>query len=124
MAQFRSMARRLAAPRGLKVKRVGPAGIVLAWKAPRGAKPAGYLISTAQDMSRYLAMYLNNGVTANGDRIVSRRGLATMLAPGRPGSWARGQITPTRATPWAGSSAGPGRSPLNSIRVGRPTPAP
>jgi uncharacterized protein (DUF1800 family) len=44
MAQFRSMARRLAAPRGLKVKRVGPAGIALAWKAPRGAKPAGYLI--------------------------------------------------------------------------------
>jgi len=44
MAQFRSMARRLAAPRGLKVKRVGPAGIVLAWKAPRAAKPAGYLI--------------------------------------------------------------------------------
>jgi uncharacterized protein (DUF1800 family) len=44
MAQFRSMARRLAAPRGLKVKRVGPAGITLAWKAPRGAKPAGYLI--------------------------------------------------------------------------------
>ena len=50
-----------------------------------GIQPAGYLISTAHDMSRYLAMYLNNGVTANGDRIVSRRGLATMLAPGRPG---------------------------------------
>jgi uncharacterized protein (DUF1800 family) len=44
MAQFRSMARRLAAPRRLKVKRVGPAGIALAWKAPRGAKPAAYLI--------------------------------------------------------------------------------
>ncbi|HEX5618963.1 MAG TPA: DUF1800 family protein, partial [Solirubrobacteraceae bacterium] len=38
------MARRLAAPRGLKVKRVGPAGIVLAWKAPRGRQPAAYLI--------------------------------------------------------------------------------
>jgi uncharacterized protein (DUF1800 family) len=44
MAQFRSMARRLAAPRGLKVKRVGPAGIAIGWKAPRGAKPAAYLI--------------------------------------------------------------------------------
>jgi uncharacterized protein (DUF1800 family) len=44
MAQFRSMARRLGAPRGLKVKRAGPAGIVLAWKAPRGTKPAAYLI--------------------------------------------------------------------------------
>jgi uncharacterized protein (DUF1800 family) len=44
MAQFRSMARRLRAPRGLRVKRVGPAGIKLAWKPPRGAKPAAYLI--------------------------------------------------------------------------------
>jgi uncharacterized protein (DUF1800 family) len=44
MPQFRSMARRLRAPRGLRVKRVGPAGISLAWKPPRGAKPAGYLI--------------------------------------------------------------------------------
>ncbi|MDX6698781.1 MAG: hypothetical protein QOE65_2178 [Solirubrobacteraceae bacterium] len=51
----------------------------------RGIQSAGYLISSAQDMGRYLAMYLNHGVTANGDRIVSRRGLRTMLAPGRPG---------------------------------------
>jgi CubicO group peptidase (beta-lactamase class C family) len=50
-----------------------------------GIQSAGYLISSAQDMSRYLAMYLNHGVTANGDRIVSRRGLETVLAPGRPG---------------------------------------
>jgi CubicO group peptidase (beta-lactamase class C family) len=50
-----------------------------------GIQSAGYLISCAQDMSRYLAMYLNHGLAANGQRIVSRRGLATMLAPGRPG---------------------------------------
>ena len=50
-----------------------------------GIQSAGYLMSTAQDMGRYLAMYLNHGVTANGDRIVSRQGLETMLAPGRPG---------------------------------------
>ncbi len=50
-----------------------------------GIQAAGYLISSAQDMGRYLAMYLNHGVTANGDRIVSRQGLKTMLAPGRPG---------------------------------------
>ena len=37
-------------------------------------------------MGRYLAMYLNHGVTADGERIVSRRGLETMLAPGRPGT--------------------------------------
>ena len=51
-----------------------------------GIQSAGYLISSAQDMGRYLAMYLNHGVTANGDRIVSRQGLKTMLAPGRPGT--------------------------------------
>ena len=50
-----------------------------------GIQPAGYLISTAQDMGRYLAMYLNHGVSADGQRLVSRRGLETMLAPGRPG---------------------------------------
>jgi CubicO group peptidase (beta-lactamase class C family) len=50
-----------------------------------GIQSAGYLISSAQDMGRYLAMYLNHGVAANAQRIVSRRGLTTMLAPGRPG---------------------------------------
>lgn len=50
-----------------------------------GIQSAGYLISSAQDMGRYLAMYLNDGVTANGQRIVSLRGLQTMLAPNRPG---------------------------------------
>ena len=38
------MARRMPAPRGLRVKSVGPAGVTLAWKAPRGAKPAAYLV--------------------------------------------------------------------------------
>jgi len=50
-----------------------------------GIQSAGYLFSTAHDMGRYLAMYLNHGVTADGQRIVSRQRLATMLAPGRPG---------------------------------------
>ncbi len=50
-----------------------------------GIQAAGYLMSSAQDMGRYLAMYLNHGVAADGRRIVSRRGLRTMLAPGRPG---------------------------------------
>ena len=40
------------------------------------------------------------------------------------GSWAPGQITPTRATPWAGSSAARGQSPLSSIPAARRTPAP
>ena len=52
----------------------------------RGIQSAGYLISSAQDMALYLAMYLNDGVAADGERIVSQRGLDTMLAPGRPGT--------------------------------------
>jgi CubicO group peptidase (beta-lactamase class C family) len=50
-----------------------------------GIQSAGYLMSSARDMGRYLAMYLNEGVTADGERIVSRRGLEAMLAPGRSG---------------------------------------
>jgi CubicO group peptidase (beta-lactamase class C family) len=56
-----------------------------------GIQAAGYLISSAADMGRYLGMYLNDGVTPGGERIVSRAGLRTMLAPGRPGrlgAWA------------------------------------
>ena len=37
-------------------------------------------------MSRYLAMYLNDGVSADGQRIVSRESLQTMFAPGRAGT--------------------------------------
>jgi CubicO group peptidase (beta-lactamase class C family) len=50
-----------------------------------GIQAAGYLISSAEDMGRYLAMYLNDGLAPDGKRVVSRQGLRTMLAPGRPG---------------------------------------
>jgi len=56
-----------------------------------GIQSAGYLISSAADMGRYLAMYLDDGLGPGGQRIVSRAGLQTMLAPGRPGrlgAWA------------------------------------
>ncbi len=52
----------------------------------RGIQAAGYLVSSAHDMGRYLAMYLNGGAAADGRRVVSRRGLRTMLAPGRRGT--------------------------------------
>jgi CubicO group peptidase (beta-lactamase class C family) len=51
-----------------------------------GIQSAGYLISSAEDMGRYLAMYLNDGASADGRRVVSRRALKTMLAAGHPGS--------------------------------------
>jgi CubicO group peptidase (beta-lactamase class C family) len=56
-----------------------------------GIQSAGYLISSAEDMARYLAMYLNDGLTDDGQRIVSRHGLKTMLTPGQAGklgAWA------------------------------------
>ena len=58
--------------------------------SPDAVRPAGYLMSSAADMARYLAMYLNWGVL-DGRRIVSRQALETMLTPvgaGHLGPWA------------------------------------
>ncbi len=91
-----------------------------------GIQSAGYLMSSAQDMGRYLAMYLNHGVTADGDRIVSRRGLATMLAPGRPGrmgAWsdhadARYAMGWYVGGPWSEpAQLHPGRAPDSSAMI-------
>jgi CubicO group peptidase (beta-lactamase class C family) len=91
-----------------------------------GIQPAGYLFSTAQDMGRYLAMYLNHGVTADGQRIVSRQGLATMLAPGRRGklgAWsdhadARYAMGWYVGGPWSESAQlHPGRAPDSSAMI-------
>jgi CubicO group peptidase (beta-lactamase class C family) len=55
---------------------------------------AGYLISTAGDLGRYLSMYLAAGLGPDGTRIVSTEGVETLLAGGPDavlGSWADGQ---------------------------------
>jgi CubicO group peptidase (beta-lactamase class C family) len=76
-----------------------------------GLLAAGYLISTTEDLGRYLRMYLQNGRAADGTRIVSAQGLQTMLAPGpdaQLGPWADGP--PTRyAMGWF--VGGPWREP-------------
>ena len=76
-----------------------------------GLLAAGYLISTTEDLGRYLRMYLQNGLAADGARIVSAHGLQTMLAPGpdaQLGPWADGP--PTRyAMGWF--VGGPWREP-------------
>ena len=59
-----------------------------------GIVAAGFLVSTADDMGRYLRMYLRGGLADDGTRIVSPEGLRTLTAPGpeaRLGSWADGE---------------------------------
>jgi CubicO group peptidase (beta-lactamase class C family)/membrane protease YdiL (CAAX protease family) len=63
--------------------------------SPDAVRPAGYLMSSAVDMARYLAMYLNGGIL-DGRRIISRKALETMLEPvgaGHLGQWADDQET-------------------------------
>ncbi len=53
---------------------------------------AGYLVSSAEDLGRYLAMYLAEGVAPDGTRVVSAQALNTMLSAGpaaRLGPWER-----------------------------------
>jgi CubicO group peptidase (beta-lactamase class C family) len=55
---------------------------------------AGYLISTAQDLGRYLSLYLADGIGPDGTRIVSADGIRTLLEPGPKahlGPWAQEQ---------------------------------
>ncbi len=55
---------------------------------------AGYLISTAADLGRYLSLYLTGGLSPDGTRIVSAKGVRTLLTPGPDahlGAWADGQ---------------------------------
>jgi CubicO group peptidase (beta-lactamase class C family) len=57
--------------------------------SPEGIRAAGYLMSSAADMGRYLSMFLNDGVF-EGRRLVSRQGLRTLLTPAAPatlGAW-------------------------------------
>ena len=55
---------------------------------------AGYLMSSANDLARYLAVFLNDGVGLNGERLLSREGTRELLAAGEAetnlGPWADG----------------------------------
>ena len=57
-----------------------------------GMVATGYVMSSANDMGRYLAMYLRGGVGLNGRRILSPKGVRSLTTPGRHetelGPWA------------------------------------
>jgi CubicO group peptidase (beta-lactamase class C family) len=87
---------------------------------------AGYLITSAEDMGRYLAMYLRGGVSADGTQIVSPEALKTMLTPGPEatlGPWAgaaraRYAMGWFAGGPWAEPGLmHPGNSPDSSAMI-------
>ena len=92
----------------------------------RAVMAAGYLVSTADDLGRYLAMYLAGGLSRDGTRLVSAAGLRTLLAPGPEatlGPWADGM--PSRYAmgwfvggPWSADAIfHPGNSPDSSAML-------
>lgn len=70
-------------------------GVPLAHEPVRraGVVAAGYLVSTASDLGRYLAMLLAQGIGPDGTRVLSEAGVRTLVAPGPAaelGVWADG----------------------------------
>ena len=92
----------------------------------RAVMAAGYIVSTADDLGRYLAMYLADGRTKDGTRVVSAVGLRTLLSPGpeaKLGPWA-GAMSSRYAMGWfvggpwaAGAVFHPGNSPDSSAML-------
>ena len=86
---------------------------------------AGYLVSTAEDLGRYLAMYLAGGLVADGTRVVSADAVDTMLTPGPDahlGPWAEGQASLYamgwfRGGPWGQVAFHPGNTPDTSTML-------
>lgn len=85
---------------------------------------AGYIVSTAEDMGRYLMMYLDDGVGPDGRPIVSPGSLELLLTPGpdaQLGPWADG-VKSHYAMGWL--VEGPWSADGLFHRATRPTPRP
>lgn len=66
------------------------------------AVAAGYIMSSADDMARYLAVFLNEGVGLNGRRILSAHGVESLLTPAAgPATEFSGPAPETILGPWA-----------------------
>ena len=92
----------------------------------RAVMAAGYIVSTAEDLGRYLAMYLAEGRAEDGARVISAAGLRTLLSPGpeaKLGPWADGMSSRYAmgwfvGGPWdAGAVFHPGNSPDSSAML-------
>jgi CubicO group peptidase (beta-lactamase class C family) len=91
-----------------------------------GVVAAGYLASTAEDLGRYLAMYLRGGTASDGTRVLSADGIRTLTAPGPEahlGPWAESQRARYAmgwmvGGPWAEPAVfHPGNSPDSSAMI-------
>lgn len=91
-----------------------------------GMVAAGYLASTADDLGRYLLMFLRGGTTADGTRLLSPGGIRTLSAPGPEahlGPWADGGRARYAmgwmvGGPWAEPAVfHPGNSPDSSAMI-------
>jgi CubicO group peptidase (beta-lactamase class C family) len=91
-----------------------------------GIAAAGYIASSARDLSRYLAMYLRGGTGLDGTRIISAAGIRALTAPGPEahlGPWADGAAARYAmgwmvGGPWAADAVfHPGNSPDSSAMI-------
>jgi len=51
------------------------------WPLPRAVWPAGGIVTSTPDLLRYARFHLENGVTADGERLLSEEGAARMQEP-------------------------------------------
>src|SRR5918997_4579353 len=119
-------AKRLAAPRSLKVASVGPAAVTLKWTAPRGAKPARYLVlrdgKTLGKVSR--TSYTDSKVTPGKTYRYTVRALDSRNRPGALSSSVRVKIPKVKeklGPPAPTTNDSPPIAPVTSVQ---PSPAP
>ena len=62
-----------------------PPAVVRPWYITRAQGPAGStLAASAHDVAQFAALFINDGVAANGRRVLSHESLATMMTPTAP----------------------------------------
>ena len=124
-------AKRLAAPRSLKVARVGPAGVTLKWSAPKGAKPKRYqVLRDGTSLGRVSRpSYTDSRVKPGRTYRYAVRALDAKSRPGARSSSVRVKVpkvpvAPDRPAPSAPPVALPSAPPPTATPIATPTPTP